>query len=201
VYQASRDPYVYKGTDVLRNRLGIRMQIDLLEFEIDATAARFSEPFPTGRFSTSHYRAMHRHIFGDVYRWAGLYRNVRIAKGGSMFCYPEHIPAEMRRLFGALQAGMRLKGLGADEFSLAGAQFLAELNAIHPFRDGNGRTQLAFMSQLAEFAGHPLLLERLEPESFLAAVIQSFHGRNQPLADALLELVAPPVGGMPLTLP
>ena len=64
---------------------------------------RAEEPYPVGRLSINHFRAIHRHLFQDVYAWAGRFRTVRISKGGSMFCYPEHIRAETRRLFDQLK--------------------------------------------------------------------------------------------------
>lgn len=189
MYDVIDDPYSYKGTSVLKNRLGIRNQDDLDEFEAEATAQRFSEPLPIGRCSVAHYCAIHRHIFGDVYRWAGQYRTVRIGKGGSMFAYPEYIAGQMKRLFGQLQAAYFLRGLPAEDYTAQAAHFLAELNAIHPFRDGNGRTQLAFMAILSDQAGHPLMLDRLEPEPFLQAMIDSFRGREDVLQQQLSNLI------------
>ncbi|WP_348625817.1 Fic family protein [Methylosinus sp. LW3] len=144
MYRAVVDPYCYSGTRVLKNRLGLRAQADLDAFEADATAQRFSEPLPTGRFGVRHYRAVHRHIFGDVYRWAGCFLSVRIAKGASMFCYLEHIAAEMARIFDGLRNDGCLRDLPVDLFAARSARFLSELNAVHPFRDGNGRAQRAF---------------------------------------------------------
>lgn len=181
MYDAIDDPYCYRGTTVLKNRLGLRTQAALDAFEAEATAQRFDEAFPAGRFTVAHYKAVHRHIFGDVYPWAGRERRVRISKGGSMFCYPEHIPTALKRLFADLAKWRYLRGLAPEEFVVKGAAFLAELNAIHAFRDGNGRTQLAFFAILAASAGHPLNLDRLDPEAFLAAMIASFGGNETPL--------------------
>lgn len=191
MYDAIDDPYCYKSTAILRNRLGLRDQKALDAFEAEATAQRFAEPLPLGRFGVAHYSAVHRHLFGDVFPWAGRFRTVRIAKAGSMFCYPEHIDSEMARVFGSLKARNWLRGLLATEFSWECAHFLAELNAIHPFRDGNGRTQLAFVTLLAFAAGYEVDFERIEPESFLAAMIESFHGWEQPLAQILQQLIFP----------
>jgi cell filamentation protein len=106
-----------------------------------------------------------------------------------MFCYPEHIAAAMRRLFGQLQRARYLSGLTADEFARSGGNFLAELNAVHPFREGNGRTQLAYFAMLAESAGHPLDLERLDPDALLQAVIESFRGDEAALAGLVRHLI------------
>ncbi len=189
MYEVIEDPYCYKGTVVLRNRLGLRVQTDLDAFEAEATAQRFLEPIPSGRFSVSHYCAIHRHIFGDVFPWAGRFRKVRISKGGSMFCYPEHIAAQMRRLFEELRIERHLTNTTADEFAQKAAHFLTELNAIHPFREGNGRTQLAYLTLLAEHAGHPINLERMEPTAILNAMIASFAGDEAQLAQMIRGIV------------
>jgi cell filamentation protein len=169
--------------------LGLRDQAALDAFETEATAQRSAEPLPVGRLSVSHYCAVHRHLFGDVYPWAGQFRTVRIAKGGSMFCYPENIGSEMRRVFGKLRAAEFLRGLEARPLVNELTHFLTELNAIHAFRDGNGRTQLAFAGNIAFAAGWPLHATRIDPEAFLAAMIESFQGREQPLRDRVRELL------------
>jgi cell filamentation protein len=189
VYDAAPDPYCYRGTSILRNRLGLRDQDALDAFEIDVVTQRMAEPLPGGRLDARHYRAIHRHLFGDVYRWAGQFRSVRIAKGGSMFCYPENIAAELGRVFAELAAQQHLRNLSSDTFATLSAHALAELNAIHAFRDGNGRTQLAFLAALANAAGHPLDFTRLDPADFLQAMIASFGGNEMRLAAAIHRLL------------
>jgi cell filamentation protein len=103
-----------------------------------------------------------------------------------MFCYPEHIDAEMLKLFARLSAEQFLRGLTADDFARRAAHVLAELNAIHPFREGNGRTQLTYLTLLAARAGRPLALERMEPNAMLTAMVASFKSDETPLA-ALIE--------------
>jgi cell filamentation protein len=189
MYEAESDPYCYPGTDVLINKLDLRDQSALAAFEAEITAQRAAEPLPAGNLGYRHYRAIHRHLFQDVYAWAGKPRTVRVAKEGSAFCYPEHIDREMRRLFADLSSRRHLRGLDAATFARQAAHVLAELNAIHPFREGNGRTQLAFLTLLAERAGHPLHLERLEPKTILEATIASFGGDEAPLAGLIDQLV------------
>ena len=70
------------------------------------------------------------------------------------------------------------------------AYFLSELNAIHTFREGNGRTQLTFLAILADNAGHPLDLEALDPHVMLDAMIESFQGDEAKLVRAIRELIA-----------
>lgn len=189
MYKAEPDPYCYPGTNVLINRLGIRSQAGLSAFEAEVSAERASQPLPPGRLSFTHYRAIHQHLFQDVFAWAGGIRTVRIAKQGSTFCYPEHIDREMRRLFAALRGENYFRGLDAEAFAKKAAHVLAELNAIHPFREGNGRTQLSFLLVLADRAGHALALERLDPPKMLRAMVTSFNGNERPLANMIGRLI------------
>ena len=106
-----------------------------------------------------------------------------------MFCYPEHIRSQMRTLFGRLRRERYFRDLTPDEFVRKATTFLATLNAIHPFRDGNGRTQLAFMALLAARTGHSLLLDRLHAQRFLNAMVKSFHGDQRSLQIELRKLV------------
>lgn len=192
MYDAVEDPYCYSGTTVLKNRAGLRDQKRLTLFETAMAAQRSDEAMPAGRLSVRHYRGVHHHLFQDVYSWAGTFRSVRIGRGASMFCYPENIATETRKLFTLLRNDRFLRGLSAADFAREGAMLLSTLNAIHPFRDGNGRSQLAFFALLASRSGHPLALNRLRPSRFLAAMVSSFQGDDGPLETELLRLIDPP---------
>lgn len=187
-YGAFDDPYVYKGTPVLKNKLKTRDAAVLSAFEVEMTALRAEEPLPNGRFGTAHYRAVHHHIFQDVYRWAGRYRTVRTGKDGNWFCYPENIAREMERVFTELKQNAFFAGRAFDDFAVGAADFLAELNAIHPFREGNGRAQLSFFFLLANKAGCPLDLGRIQPDAFLAAMVASFGGDTRLLVREISAL-------------
>ena len=187
-YDSFLDPFCYKGSSVLKNKAGLRDYDALESYELEMMSLRAQEPWPAGDYDTRHYRAIHRHWFQDVYSWAGLYRRVRTAKGGNMFCYPEHIASQMEQVFARLCEPEFLPGSGKDAFLAAAARFLGELNAVHPFREGNGRTQLAFMFLLSHRAGHPLDLERVKERPMMEAMIESFHGRYSKLEQVLREL-------------
>jgi len=189
MYDAQPDPYCYPGTTVLKNIPGLRTRRALEKFELVASTQRSDEPLPAGRLSVAHYRAIHHHLFQDVYIWAGKFRTVRIAKDASAFCYPEHIAREMQKLFASLRRQKYLGGLPPHEFAVRAADFLSTLNAIHPFREGNGRTQTVFLMLLAEHAGHPLNLEKFGPKSFLKAMVSGFHGDDKPLVCEIRKLV------------
>ena len=93
------------------------------------------------------YRALHHHIFQDVYDWAGEYRTVNIAKT-HLFCLAPFIEKEMGRQFRELNAENNLQRLDMDTFADRAAHHIIELNAIHPFREGNGRTNRLFLEVL-----------------------------------------------------
>ena len=189
MYDAVADPYCYTGTGVLKNLPDIRDQAALDAFEAVSTAQRSDEPLPGGRLGVAHYRAIHRHLFQDVYAWAGKFRTVRIGRDGSAFCYPENIPREMENLFFDFKQQNYLRGSSHENFVASAARFLATLNAIHPFREGNGRTQTSFLVLLADQAGHPLDLDKLVPERFLAAMVASFQGDESLLNEELTGLI------------
>lgn len=188
-YDVFDDPYCYKGTHVLKNRAHLRDAQILEAFELEMSTLRADEPLPEGRFTPAHYKRVHHHLFQDVYPWAGKYRTVRTSKGGNMFCYPEHITSSMDQLFNQLGLPAFKSGANAAVFLDAATSFLADLNAIHPFREGNGRSQLAFMYLLGQQAGHPLNLTRIDRDTFMPAMIASFAGNNGPLRSELQKLL------------
>jgi len=190
MYDATDDPYCYEGTSVLKNRLDLRTQAELEEFETAIASQRAEEALPDGNLDQQHYCALHHHLYQDVYDWAGEVRTVRTAKGGNPFCYPENITAQLAKLFRELVAANHFRGLDADAFAKAAAHFLGELNAVHPFREGNGRTQLIFLKLIAAAAGYDVNLARVDAPAMLAAMIASYHGDEAPLAKRIRGLIA-----------
>lgn len=189
MYDAVADSYCYKGTRVLKNTPNLLDQTALDVFEAGMTAQRSDEPLPSGLFDVAHYCSIHRHFFQDVYEWAGEFRTVRISKDRSAFCYPEYIEQEMQTLFDGLKHEHYLCELPSDEFANKAAHFLSTLNAIHPFREGNGRTQTSFLLLLADNAGHPLDLAKLVPERFMDAMVASFEKNEMQLVSELRGLL------------
>ncbi|MFL6844211.1 MAG: Fic/DOC family protein [Allosphingosinicella sp.] len=189
IYATFDDPYCYKGTSVLKNVRGFRDQAALDRFEALSFALRSEEPLPAGQLSVRHYFAVHRHLFQDVYRWAGKPRTIRISKGGNPFCYPEHLGSELKRLFSWLRKEKYLRERNPEIFTSQLAHFLAELNANHPFREGNGRAQNAFALILSHQARHPLRMDALDPATFNQAMIASFAGDEAGLATELRGLL------------
>ena len=110
MYDAVDDPYTYENSTVLMNKLDLREQAELDAFEAEISSARADEPLPEGNLDFTHYKAVHHHLFQDVYEWAGTRAPFACSKGGNPFCFPENIENQAARLFGQLQADDFLQG-------------------------------------------------------------------------------------------
>jgi cell filamentation protein len=118
MYEVENDTiYCYPGTDVLKNKLDIRDAAELAAFEIETSNQRAQEPIARGDLDYAFYCALHKHLFQDVYNWAGELRKVRIGKAGNWFCFPENIDAEMTKLFASLARQNNLASLSRTEFA------------------------------------------------------------------------------------
>lgn len=146
---------------MLRNKLGLSTlaELEAAEREITHAALIFLKESPVPpRYDLVHLCEIHRRIFSDIYAWAGQLRTVAIAKG-SWFCFPQSIQSSAADIFRALHGESLLRGLPRDAFTDRLTYYLGEVNAVHPFREGNGRAQRAFFDQLARDAGY--VLEKL----------------------------------------
>jgi len=187
----SLDPYTYPGTDVLRNILDIRDPQQLTAFEANATAARLIELDATplvGRFDVAHLKAIHRYIFQDVYRWAGEFRIVNISKGGHLFGVAAFVDPALQEVLRKLAGEHLLKGSDHQKFATRAGFYMGEINAIHPFRDGNGRAQREFIRELAIKAGFVIDWSRVTREQMMAASLESFKTDNSSGMAALIKL-------------
>lgn len=190
-YDAIEDPLCYPGTQVLINKADIRDQDELDQFEQLMFLSRAEEELPAGALDFKHYKAIHHHFFQDVYEWAGEIRRIRTGKGGNWFCYPEYIDREMHKLFAQLADEEHLTGVEDYKlFSARAAYYVAEINAVHPFREGNGRCQLTFLNMLLRNSGVELNEDNLDPERFMEAMIDSFHDDNRLLAKEIESMIA-----------
>ncbi len=174
----------YPGTDVLVNLLDERDPERLARYERIFTAARIADLLEKplrGDFDLEHLKRIHHYIFQDVYPWAGQIRTVDISKG-FRFCHAMYIEKEARRLFARLHERIA-QGVGTTGEAVAlAAHALSEINAIHPFRDGNGRAQREFVREMLLKLGFTVEYSRAEPGLMLRASIASFMGDEGPMA-------------------
>jgi len=188
------DPYTDPATGVLRNKLGLSTTAELEAAERDITHAALAflkdSPVAPG-YDLRHLCAIHQRIFGDIYDWAGQLRTVAIAKG-SWFCLPQYIEPSAVEIFRALHAEGLLRGLPRDAFIDRLTYYLGEVNAVHPFREGNGRAQRAFFDQLASDVGFILDWQHLDADRNIAASAAIMSGDPVPMRKMLDELVREP---------
>jgi cell filamentation protein len=185
------DPYTDPATGVLLNKLGLDTAAGLEAAEREITHAALillnEAPVPP-TYDLRHLCEIHRRIFGDIYNWAGHIRTVAIAKGAT-FCLPQYIESSAAVIFTGLRDEDFLHGLDRDAFIGRLAYYLGEVNALHPFREGNGRAQRAFARQLARDAGYVLTWQHLDPNRNIEASAASLRGDLEPLRKMLDTLV------------
>lgn len=185
--------YRYPGSTVLRNRLDIR-DAEGLEFaERVLVRQRMEEGCPGGDFDLAHLQAIHRHLFQDVYDWAGEIRLVPLAKGGSRFFPPDRIGLAMQDIHSRIVKQEYLRGLRPDRFAHEAARIIGDVNVVHPFREGNGRTQAIYLQQLGERARHKIDLTRLERERWIEASISA--SRADPDYDPMRDCIRAAMSG------
>ncbi len=189
-YDPIDDPLCYPGSQVLINKADITDQETLDQFEQAMFLTRSEEAWPHGDLNYELYKAIHHHFFQDVYEWAGHPRTTRTGKGGNWFCYPEFIDGEMESLFSQLAAEDYLTNISDRElFASRAAHYIAEVNAIHPFREGNGRCQLILLNILFETSGLQMNEGNLDPQQFMMAMIASFNGDLSELSRSITAML------------
>lgn len=168
--------YCYKNSTVLKNKKDLQDQGSLDPFERSYTFLRMAElkrKMPKSDLSFEYLKKIHKYIFQDVFDWAGKVRSVDIAKE-NMFCKAIFIESFASEIFLKLKQDNYLCDLGEDNFCTRLAVFYGDINALHPFREGNGRAQRLFVEELARRAKHPLDLTRISSEENLQASKMSF---------------------------
>lgn len=184
------DFYLYHDTDVLMNRFNIRDYDNLQEIERRFSAARIALLAETplkGVLDFNYLKRIHKFIFDDIYSWAGRVRGGKFfSKGDTMFCIADVIPVYADNTFGKLRGEKWLRGLERTVFIERLAYYMAELNALHPFREGNGRTQRAFFAELARRARYGLDFSATDPDALLEADINAYN-RDYALLTTILD--------------
>ena len=169
----------YEGTTCLINRFGIKDEKKLSQMETLITTVKCKEleinPID-GNFGFDHYKAIQKYIFEDLYDWAGKVRTVSISKKGTVFTLPESIEPIADKLFTGLQKENCYIGYDNDRYIESIVDFYCRTNMLHPFREGNGRTQRVFLTQLIRHSGHDINFSTIDTDELMIATIQSANG-------------------------
>lgn len=177
----------YEGTACLINKFDIRDDKQLSKIEAEITLAKISilESSPISeKFDLEYYKSIHRFIFEDLYDWAGEFRKVDISKKCTSFCSVEQLETTAKNCFDRLKNNNFFLDLDREEFVDAVVDFYCVTNMLHPFREGNGRTQRIFIEQLIRFNGYDFSFSNIDADDLMIATIQSANG----VIDYLKEL-------------
>lgn len=184
--------YCYPDSDVLINKLGFLDERQLEAAEIKLTQARVEDYEPDfDDTSLPALRAIHFHLFQDLYDWAGQIRTVDISKGGTRFANVSRIEPEADKLFQQLAREAYLVGLPREQFLARLAHYYSELNVVHPFRDGNGRAQRLMFEVISINAGYALRWEPIARAEWVNANIAAYHCKLDPLIELLDRAITP----------
>jgi cell filamentation protein len=202
--------YTYQGTDTVKNAFGITDYAELERIEAALVKARHAEidagAGPVGQFDAAHIKAIHKHLFQDVYEWAGRTRDERVVLSdgtiatmptmrkpdGQPFSIGIAISAALDDIAAELRAGNCLRELPREKFAKRAADIMAAINTVHPFREGNGRAQRVFLEQLARAAGHDLDFTVISRERMIQASIAAHERRDTSMMRRMFDEISDP---------
>jgi len=199
----TKNPLVYPGTEVLVNKYNIRDGKKLGEVEYAAANARLRELIGRpiqGKFDLDHLKAIHKHLLGDVYEWAGQTRDelfkakeVIFTKGPTLFALQSELKPESKKLFESMSKEGHLRSLGHDKRAFVErlTHYYVELNKIHPFPEGNGRATQMFLAQLTHQAGYRLDFNKVDRANWNLAARESAAGRVGAMHDIFDKIASP----------
>lgn len=186
--------YFVECGDVMPNKLGIDNAKKLEEAEYRIANDKIGEMLATyhpQKFDFACLSDIHHRLFADIYDFAGQIRTVNIAKPDSPipFCYADFIPQEAGRIFGELAQDNYLVGLTKPQFAEKLTYYASELNALHPFREGNGRTTRLYLMLLARNAGYLIDFSLVSRRAILYADAAAFAGNLAPLQNLYRQII------------
>jgi cell filamentation protein, protein adenylyltransferase len=192
IHTAENDSYCWPGTACLKNKLGIKEAARLTVAEARIVSARETElarEILPGEYNLQHFKEFHWSLFRDVYDWAGETRYVDIAKPGARFAHWRFVDEIISTILGQLENDSWLHGRSRESFVKRLAYYYGEINVCHPFREGNGRTQRAFLRQLSASANWRLDWSALIREDNIEASRLSLQSGNCELLIRVLDRV------------
>ncbi|AHF75501.1 Filamentation induced by cAMP protein [Sodalis praecaptivus] len=188
-----RDPYFYPGLKVLRNVLNIHEAAGLQEAELALTALRAASlTLGPANMGLPWLCAIHHTLFQDIYPWAGQLRSVDIYQNDVRFCHFAYLETEGNAVMQRLEEEDYLRDLPFEPFCDQLAVFYADINMLHPFREGNGRAQRIFFEQLIIHAGYDIRWHPLDRQDWLRANEAGAFGDPAPLAALFKRAVSEP---------
>ena len=176
VYTTTQSIYCYPDSNVLKNKLNIRDNKLLKTAEEEITLIKQMELLKNpikGNFSKAHLMNIHKFIFEDIYSFAGKIRREQISKADTMFYPPNLIDRQLDKVFAKIKEKNMIKETDEEKIFDNLAYVMAELNIIHPFREGNGRSIREFIRLMAKRMGYDLNWGNVDKEGLMEASIMS----------------------------
>ena len=186
--------YCYPNSNILKNKLHLQDEKILQQAELELSEyasllIEYAEP----PYDLQYLKNIHASLFSELYEWAGELRRVDISKGDTRFCTFSRIEVEANKLFKQLQSQNYFQHLEQQQLIIQLADFYCELNVIHPFREGNGRTQRIFFEHLLAYCGYGVDWSQIESqERWIQANIEGFYGHLDGLVQIFNECIVIP---------
>jgi len=197
------DPYINPRTGILSNLVNAKTQdqLDASEYAMTWLRRQELERSPISeKFDLALLQDIHHTLFQDVYPWAGQLRTIEIGKGGSWFHNCNRFDPAAQWTFDYIRDSPLVNpNCGDDEFVVAAAEALSRINYMHPFREGNGRTQRAFLDMLAKVSGRTLAWRNVSKEENLRASIAAMQtGEGAAFQELMTKIIKSAADGLSL---
>ncbi|WP_318523123.1 putative adenosine monophosphate-protein transferase Fic [Photobacterium leiognathi] len=192
-YGTEQDPYTYDDTGVLINKLNIHDEVLLDEAETQFnTLAAMGIEFSAPPYDFAYFCQLHKWLFDDLFEWAGKCRTIDISKDETRFCHVNRLQLEAERLFAQLESEHYLVGLPFETLVERLAQYYCDINVLHPFREGNGRTQRILFEHIVINCGYNINFSGVTAEQWLEANIQGYYCNYAPMQTLFLRCASLP---------
>lgn len=182
----------YPDTTVLINKLDIRNQkmLNVAELRIVISMTmKIEKEIKFNNVDFNFYKNLHKQLFDDLYEWAGTVRNINISKKGTVFCNSDDIERIGKLKFDRLKSLNFLKNTPKDQFLDELTELYHDLNMLHPFREGNGRTLRLFITLLVRNAGYNLNFSECDSDMLMIATIKAAQGDLSILREVFSDIV------------
>lgn len=182
----------YPDTTVLINKLDIRNQkmLNVAELRIVISMTmKIEKEIKFNNVDFNFYKNLHKQLFDDLYEWAGTVRNINISKKGTVFCNSDDIERIGKLKFDRLKSLNFLKNTPKDQFLDELTELYHDLNMLHPFREGNGRTLRLFITLLVRNAGYNLNFSECDSDMLMIATIKAAQGDLSMLREVFSDIV------------
>lgn len=169
----------YPGSTVLVNKFGLTDQntLDIVERQIVLLkGAEIERNAVFENVDFNYYKSIHKHLFEDIYDWTGTVRTINISKKGTVFSKHDNIEEIGQLKFKRLVGLSYLNNMDEINFFNELTELYNELNMLHPFREGNGRTLRLFITLLVRNTGRDISFADCDSDLLMIATIKAAQG-------------------------